>query len=60
MPAQTPIDLGAPPRSTLPYPPIYKDAQFVALSDWDGTITMMDSNDCARPFLSCCSWRMPV
>jgi len=33
------------PHSTLPYPPIYKDAKFVALSDWDGTITSMDSND---------------
>ncbi|WVQ79731.1 hypothetical protein IAT38_001831 [Cryptococcus sp. DSM 104549] len=33
------------PRSVLPYPPIKKDAQFVVLSDWDGTITDRDSND---------------
>jgi len=33
------------PKSTLPYPPLYKDAQFVVLSDWDGTITNFDSND---------------
>ncbi|EJU02333.1 hypothetical protein DACRYDRAFT_22010 [Dacryopinax primogenitus] len=45
MPDQTPIDPASRPHSTLPYPPIYKDAQFVALSDWDGTITMTDSND---------------
>jgi len=35
----------APPESTLPYPPLYKDAPFVVLSDWDGTITTFDSND---------------
>lgn len=34
-----------PPKSTLPYPPLYKDAPFVVLSDWDGTITNFDSND---------------
>ncbi|KAF9517666.1 hypothetical protein BS47DRAFT_1371295 [Hydnum rufescens UP504] len=33
------------PKSTLPYPSLYKDAQFVVLSDWDGTITNFDSND---------------
>ncbi|ODN83568.1 hypothetical protein L202_01688 [Cryptococcus amylolentus CBS 6039] len=33
------------PKSVLPYPPIHKDAQFVVLSDWDGTITDRDSND---------------
>jgi len=33
------------PKSTLPYPPIYKDAPVVILSDWDGTITNRDSND---------------
>jgi len=33
------------PTSTLPYPPLYKDAPFVVLSDWDGTITNLDSND---------------
>ncbi|KAF8342907.1 HAD-like domain-containing protein [Cantharellus anzutake] len=33
------------PESTLPYPPIYKDAPVVVLSDWDGTITNRDSND---------------
>ncbi|KAL1690525.1 HAD-like domain-containing protein [Schizophyllum commune] len=33
------------PESTLPYPPIHKDAKFVVLSDWDGTITTHDSND---------------
>ena len=26
--------LTAPPESTLPYPPLYKDAPFVVLSDW--------------------------
>ncbi|KAG9099519.1 hypothetical protein FRC06_005191 [Ceratobasidium sp. 370] len=31
--------------STLPYPPLHKDAKFVVLSDWDGTITNFDSND---------------
>ncbi|KAF9051640.1 HAD-like domain-containing protein [Panaeolus papilionaceus] len=36
---------GIAPLSTLPYPPIYKDAKFVVLSDWDGTITTFDSND---------------
>ncbi|WWD02196.1 hypothetical protein V865_000234 [Kwoniella europaea PYCC6329] len=35
----------AAPRSVLPYPPIHEDAQFVVLSDWDGTITDKDSND---------------
>ncbi|WVF67508.1 hypothetical protein IAT40_002264 [Kwoniella sp. CBS 6097] len=35
----------AAPRSVLPYPPIHKDAKFVVLSDWDGTITDKDSND---------------
>lgn len=33
------------PKSELPYPPIHKDAKFVVLSDWDGTITSFDSND---------------
>lgn len=33
------------PASTLPYPPIHLDKKFVALSDWDGTITNRDSND---------------
>ncbi|WWD19235.1 hypothetical protein CI109_103693 [Kwoniella shandongensis] len=33
------------PKSVLPYPPIKKDAKFVVLSDWDGTITDRDSND---------------
>ncbi|KAF9479759.1 hypothetical protein BDN70DRAFT_878397 [Pholiota conissans] len=33
------------PESTLPYPPIHKDKKFIALSDWDGTITTHDSND---------------
>ncbi|QRV91162.1 haloacid dehalogenase [Ceratobasidium sp. AG-Ba] len=31
--------------SVLPYPALHKDAKFVILSDWDGTITNMDSND---------------
>ncbi|KAG8748558.1 hypothetical protein FRC10_003692 [Ceratobasidium sp. 414] len=31
--------------STLAYPPLHKDAKFVVLSDWDGTITNFDSND---------------
>jgi len=31
--------------SALPYPPLHKDSKFVALSDWDGTITNFDSND---------------
>ncbi|KAL7412702.1 HAD-like domain-containing protein [Mrakia frigida] len=31
--------------SVLPYPPLHKAAKFVVLSDWDGTITNMDSND---------------
>jgi len=35
----------APPESTLPYPPIHTDKKFIALSDWDGTITTYDSND---------------
>ncbi|CAE6462770.1 unnamed protein product [Rhizoctonia solani] len=30
---------------TLTYPPLHKDAKFVILSDWDGTITNFDSND---------------
>ncbi|KAH8082828.1 HAD-like domain-containing protein [Cristinia sonorae] len=34
-----------PPPSTLPYPPLHLDKKFVALSDWDGTITNRDSND---------------
>ncbi|KAI6028220.1 HAD-like domain-containing protein [Pisolithus marmoratus] len=33
------------PKSTLPYPPVHHDKQFVVLSDWDGTITTYDSND---------------
>ncbi|KAI6103176.1 HAD-like domain-containing protein [Pisolithus croceorrhizus] len=33
------------PQSTLPYPPVHSDKQFVVLSDWDGTITNYDSND---------------
>jgi len=33
------------PESTLPYPPVHKDKKFVVLSDWDGTITNLDSND---------------
>ncbi|VDB86985.1 unnamed protein product [Peniophora sp. CBMAI 1063] len=33
------------PESTLPYPPLYEGKKFVALSDWDGTITNLDSND---------------
>jgi 2,3-diketo-5-methylthio-1-phosphopentane phosphatase len=35
----------AAPESTLPYPPVHKDKEFVVLSDWDGTITTFDSND---------------
>ncbi|KZP26899.1 hypothetical protein FIBSPDRAFT_781300 [Athelia psychrophila] len=35
----------AAPESALPYPPIHKGKKFVALSDWDGTITQLDSND---------------
>ncbi|KAI6097230.1 HAD-like domain-containing protein [Pisolithus sp. B1] len=35
----------AAPQSTLPYPPVHSDKQFVVLSDWDGTITNYDSND---------------
>ncbi|GAB1519400.1 hypothetical protein RhiTH_002466 [Rhizoctonia solani] len=31
--------------SALPYPALHKDAKFVILSDWDGTITNFDSND---------------
>ncbi|KAF8609158.1 hypothetical protein BDV93DRAFT_484514 [Ceratobasidium sp. AG-I] len=31
--------------STLSYPPLHRDAKFVILSDWDGTITNVDSND---------------
>ena len=41
------------PESTLPYPPIHKDAKFVVLSDWDGTITTHDSNDCEQRAISC-------
>ncbi|KAF8069232.1 HAD-like domain-containing protein [Lyophyllum atratum] len=37
-----------PPQSTLPYPPVHKDKKFVVLSDWDGTITTRDSNDCGH------------
>ncbi|KAG8998538.1 hypothetical protein FRB94_006839 [Tulasnella sp. JGI-2019a] len=33
------------PKSTLPYPPLHTESQFVVLSDWDGTITNLDSND---------------
>jgi len=33
------------PDSTLPYPPLHINKKFVALSDWDGTITNRDSND---------------
>ncbi|EAU89687.1 hypothetical protein CC1G_10714 [Coprinopsis cinerea okayama7 len=33
------------PQSSLPYPPIHRDKKFVVLSDWDGTITTIDSND---------------
>jgi hypothetical protein len=40
------------PESTLPYPPIHKDKKFVVLSDWDGTITTYDSNDCEFIFIS--------
>ncbi len=32
--------------STLPYPPLHQDKKFVVLSDWDGTITTRDTNDC--------------
>ncbi|KAG8905022.1 hypothetical protein FRB99_000813 [Tulasnella sp. 403] len=35
----------AVPHSTLPYPPIHDKSPFVVLSDWDGTITNLDSND---------------
>lgn len=35
----------SPPHSTLPYPPLFTDAKFVVLTDWDGTITTQDSND---------------
>ncbi|WVO14512.1 hypothetical protein L204_102147 [Cryptococcus depauperatus] len=38
-------DTAASPKSVLPYPPLKKDANFVVLSDWDGTITNQDSND---------------
>ncbi|KAI0781926.1 HAD-like domain-containing protein [Abortiporus biennis] len=34
-----------PPPSTLPYPPVHRDKKFIALSDWDGTITNRDTND---------------
>ncbi|KAH8110026.1 HAD-like domain-containing protein [Phellopilus nigrolimitatus] len=34
------------PLSTLPYPALHQDKKFVVLSDWDGTITTYDSNDC--------------
>ncbi|KAI0367417.1 hypothetical protein BV20DRAFT_1045630 [Pilatotrama ljubarskyi] len=40
------------PQSTLPYPPIHKDKKFVVLSDWDGTITNRDSNDCECSILN--------
>ncbi|TCD62165.1 hypothetical protein EIP91_007271 [Steccherinum ochraceum] len=33
------------PKSSMPYPPLHLDKKFVALSDWDGTITTRDSND---------------
>ncbi|KAG8922296.1 hypothetical protein FRC03_004550 [Tulasnella sp. 419] len=33
------------PKSTLPYPPIHTGSNVVVLSDWDGTITNLDSND---------------
>ncbi|KIO26071.1 hypothetical protein M407DRAFT_243868 [Tulasnella calospora MUT 4182] len=33
------------PKSTLPYPPIHDKSKVVVLSDWDGTITMTDTND---------------
>ncbi|KAH7929954.1 hypothetical protein BV22DRAFT_1109561 [Leucogyrophana mollusca] len=33
------------PESTLPYPPLHLGKKFVVLSDWDGTITNLDSND---------------
>ncbi|KAF9530291.1 HAD-like domain-containing protein [Crepidotus variabilis] len=36
---------GVPPVSTLPYPAIHADKEFIVLSDWDGTITTFDSND---------------
>jgi len=32
--------------SVLPYPPLHTKSKFVVLSDWDGTITDRDSNDC--------------
>nr|ODN86156.1 hypothetical protein L203_04274 [Cryptococcus depauperatus CBS 7841] len=38
-------DTATSPKSVLPYPPLKKDANFVVLSDWDGTITDKDSND---------------
>jgi 2,3-diketo-5-methylthio-1-phosphopentane phosphatase len=38
-------DASALPKNVAPYPPIHKDAKFVVLSDWDGTITTEDSND---------------
>ncbi|KAG6865495.1 hypothetical protein C0991_002093 [Blastosporella zonata] len=37
--------MSSAPQSTLPYPPIHAGKKFVALSDWDGTITTRDSND---------------
>ncbi|KAG8855325.1 hypothetical protein FRB96_007123 [Tulasnella sp. 330] len=33
------------PKSMLPYPPLHANSPFVVLSDWDGTITTLDSND---------------
>ncbi|KAG9045265.1 hypothetical protein FS837_006725 [Tulasnella sp. UAMH 9824] len=33
------------PKSTLPYPPIHDKSKVVVLSDWDGTITLTDTND---------------
>ncbi|KZT36146.1 hypothetical protein SISSUDRAFT_1050258 [Sistotremastrum suecicum HHB10207 ss-3] len=33
------------PESTLPYPPLHLNKKFIALSDWDGTITNRDTND---------------
>lgn len=32
-------------ETTLPYPPLIRGKKFIALSDWDGTITTRDSND---------------
>ncbi|CAK5268906.1 unnamed protein product [Mycena citricolor] len=41
----TTIMSDAIPESTLPYPPVHDNKPFVVLSDWDGTITLQDSND---------------